>query len=106
MKSNYLDLVVIKTIREKEQIRHHLINGDTLIIKSENEVYLIPENLWIGCRVFIEDVIEKIPKTKIIYRGLIEKEETEYHSYIEAIWDGKILEYLIKPVKERIILND
>lgn len=103
---NFLNLAVVKTIRGKELINQHLVNGDTIVIKSEEEAYLVPPNLRIGCRVFIEDIIEKIPKLITKYKKSTIKTEVEYHTYVEAIWDGKSLKYLIKPPKERVVYVD
>jgi hypothetical protein len=106
IRPNFLNLAVVKTIRGKELINQHLVNGDTIVIKSEEEAYLVPPNLRIGCRVFIEDIVDKIPKIITTYKGSTNKTELEYHSDIEAIWDGKSLNYLVKPPKERIVYND
>lgn len=95
--NNLLNLEVVKTIRDREIVEEHLKNGSLLLVKSESTAYIIPKDLFIGQRVFVEDLIEDHIGTIKKYRGSFERIETERLKCAQAIWNGKDLEMFIKP---------
>lgn len=70
---------------------------------SPYAAYLIPQNLFIGQKVFLEDLIEDFVGKKI--QGRYGK-RTERALFAEAIWDGKDLEIIKKTIGVWIILQD
>lgn len=101
IKNNPLALEIIKTIRDKEIIDEHIKQGYLLLIKSESTAYIIPKNLFVGQKVFVEDLIEghigDIVKTT---NGSEKKIEFIRLKCTQAIWNGKDLEMIILPPKE------
>lgn len=95
--NNLLNLKVVKTIRDKEILDEHLKGDHLLLIKSESTAYIIPKDLFIGQRVFVEDLIEDHIGTIKKYRGSFEGIKTERLQCAQAIWNGKDLEMFIKP---------
>ena len=90
---NPLGLEVIKTARDIESSNDSTLLGFIPLIRQESPyaAYLVPANLFIGQKVFLEDLIEDYP-------GITRKNNygsvTDRATFGFAIWNGKDLEIL------------